>query len=50
MTSCDAHSNFDITRDGKHFVAVAAHTVSGPETIIVLHWLTALHARLASAP
>jgi Tol biopolymer transport system component len=43
------HSNFDITRDGKHIVAVASHTESGPETIIVLHWLTELRARLASA-
>jgi Tol biopolymer transport system component len=43
------HSNFDITRDGKSVVTIASHTEGGPETIIVLNWLTELRTRLASA-
>ncbi|MEP6732923.1 MAG: protein kinase [bacterium] len=41
------HANYDVLRDGKHFVMVG--TNSGPETVVTLDWLPELRARLAAA-
>ena len=43
------HSNYDITPDGKRFIMVAARAQGGPETVVVVSWLTELRARLAAA-
>ena len=44
------HRNFDITRDGRHFVMLAATPGKEPQTIVVLNWLTEFRARVAARP
>ncbi|MEO8335402.1 MAG: protein kinase [bacterium] len=41
------HSNYDVTPDGKRFIMVAARTQGGPETVVVVNWLSELRAKLA---
>ena len=43
------HRNYDITRDGRHFVMLAATPGKEPQTIVVLNWLTDFRARIAAA-
>lgn len=43
------HSNYDVTRDGAHFVMVAVGAATERETVIVLDWFPELRARLAAA-
>ncbi len=42
------HRNYDISRDGRHFVMIAAAPGVAPETIVVLNWLKEFRARLAA--
>jgi serine/threonine protein kinase/Tol biopolymer transport system component len=41
------HANYDVLRDGKGFVAIAAGAAAAPETVVILNWLTELRTRLA---
>jgi eukaryotic-like serine/threonine-protein kinase len=42
------HRNYDIARDGRHFVMLAATPGKEPQTIVVLNWLTDFRARIAA--
>ena len=41
------HRNYDVTRDGRHFVMLAATPGQNPQTIVVLNWLTDFRSRVA---
>lgn len=41
------HRNYDVTRDGRHVVAIAAAGDAAPETVVVIGWRAELRARLA---
>jgi len=44
------HRNYDVSKDGRHFVMIGAAPGVAPETVVVLNWLGELRTRLASAP
>ena len=44
------HRNYDIARDGRHFVMLAATPGKEPQTIVVLNWLSDFRARVAAQP
>ncbi len=41
------HRNYDVTRDGQHFVMIATSPDAAPETIVVLNWLEEFRQRVA---
>jgi serine/threonine-protein kinase len=43
------HADYDVTRDGKHFVTVAPGSAAAPETVVILNWLPQLRAKLSAA-
>ena len=43
------HRNYDVTRDGRHFVMIAAAPDAAPETIVVVNWLDEFRSRIARA-
>jgi Tol biopolymer transport system component len=43
------HRNYDVARDGRHFVMLAATPGTAPQTIVVLNWLTDFRARISSS-
>jgi dipeptidyl aminopeptidase/acylaminoacyl peptidase len=42
------HRNYDVTRDGRHFVMIASRSDAALETVVVLGWRHELRARLAA--
>jgi eukaryotic-like serine/threonine-protein kinase len=42
------HRNYDVARDGRHFVMLAATPGKEPQTIVVLNWLTDFRARVGT--
>ena len=41
-------ANYDVSRDGQHFLVVRQATVqAAPEPVVVLHWFTEVRRRFA---
>lgn len=41
------HRNYDVMRDGEHFVMVQSDSTAPPETVVVMNWLDEARARLS---